>query len=124
MGFRTRADHDAVALFPAVGEPILADIPRIPNLLDLISRPWRFRRNEIRSRPPLFAAQPPDRPPGDAGTRRFSVIKTHLCRRRPSHLSPSAAHAGAGGARSWAISRKMSLNICRGTATSAIWNVT
>src|SRR6516165_10851576 len=36
---------------------------------------------------------------------------------------PLAAHAGAGGARSRAISDRMSANICRDTATSAIWNV-
>jgi len=50
----------------------------------------------------------------------LSVLEAHLCRRRLSHLTRSAGHAGAGGARNWAISRKMSLNICRGTATSAI----
>src|SRR5713101_9795423 len=33
-------------------------------------------------------------------------------------------HAGAGGARSRAISDKISWNICRGTATSAIWKTT
>jgi hypothetical protein len=33
-------------------------------------------------------------------------------------------HAGAGGARRPATSDRMSANICRGTATSAIWNVT
>jgi hypothetical protein len=52
------------------------------------------------------------------------MIKAHPCRRRLSHLTPFPGHAGAGGARNWAISRKISLNICRGTATSAIWNVT
>ena len=39
-------------------------------------------------------------------------------------LLPPAAHAGAGGARSRAISDRMSANICRDTATSAIWKVT
>jgi hypothetical protein len=33
-------------------------------------------------------------------------------------------HAGAGGARSRAISDKISANICRDTATSAIWKMT
>ena len=65
-----------------------------------------------------------DRPPGDARTRRFSSIKAHLCRRRPSHLTRSPVHAGAGGARNRAISDRISWNICRGTATSAIWKVT
>src|SRR6516225_10943575 len=39
------------------------------------------------------------------------------------HFMPLAAHAGVGGARSRAISDRMSANICRDTATSAIWNV-
>jgi len=44
-----------------------------------------------------------------AGTRRFSVIKAHLCPRRLSHLTPSPGHAGAGGGpRNWAINRRMS----------------
>jgi hypothetical protein len=37
---------------------------------------------------------------------------------------PRTGHAGAGDARSRAISDRMSANIRRGTATSAIWNVT
>jgi hypothetical protein len=47
-------------------------------------------------------------------------IKAYLCRRRLSHLTSSPRHAGAGGARSWAINIRISWNICRGTATSAI----
>jgi hypothetical protein len=43
------------------------------------------------------------------------------CRRLPHELL--AVHAGAG-ARSRAISIRISANICRDTATSAIWNVT
>ena len=39
-------------------------------------------------------------------------------------LVPAVPHAGAGGARSRAISDRMSTNICRETATSAIWNAT
>ena len=51
-------------------------------------------------------------------------IKAHLrCHRLP-HLMPLAPHAGAGGAWSRAISDRMSANICRDTATPAIWNVT
>jgi len=73
---------------------------RFPGPLSAIFRLGEACRNEIRLRPPLFAAKPSDRPPGDAGTRRFSVIKAHLWRRRLSHLTPSPGHAGAGGARS------------------------
>ena len=40
----------------------------------------------------------------------------------PVHLA-GARHAGAGGARSRVISDRMSANICRDTATSAIWKV-
>src|SRR5215212_8888743 len=46
---------------------------------------------------------------------------------RPSplpHLLPFPPHAGAGSARSRAISDRISANIWRGTATSASWNVT
>jgi hypothetical protein len=35
-----------------------------------------------------------------------------------------ASHAGAGGARNRAISDRISWNICRDTATWAIWNMT
>ena len=45
-------------------------------------------------------------------------------RRTPSSVvclpDPSATHFGAGGARNWAMSVKISLNISRDTATSAI----
>ena len=38
----------------------------------------------------------------------------------PVHLIPGGLHAGAGGTRNRAMSMRISLNICRGTATSAI----
>jgi hypothetical protein len=63
-------------------------------------------------------------PPRWAETRCFVFIKAYLCRRRLWHLTSSPGHVGAGGARSWAINIRISWNICRGTATSAIWNVT
>ena len=47
--------------------------------------------------------------PRNAGTRRFSMIKARLCRRRLSHLTRSPGHAGAGGARSRAISEAASI---------------
>jgi hypothetical protein len=97
------------------------DIPRIPRLLSTIFRLPEVRRNEIRSQPIPLAAKPPGCPPRSAGTRCFAFIKAHLCRRRLSHQTPSHGHAGAGGARSWAISDRISWNMCRGTATSAIW---
>jgi len=46
--------------------------------------------------------------------------KAHLCRRRLSHLARFSVHASAGGVRSRAISDRISWNICRDTATSAI----
>jgi hypothetical protein len=60
---------------------------------------------------------------GGAETLLFALIKTYLC---CSSLSsdPSASHAGAGAARSQAISDRISANICRNTATAAIWTVT
>jgi hypothetical protein len=39
------------------------------------------------------------------------------------HL-PHRPHAGAGGDRNWAISDRISANICRDTATSASWKIT
>src|SRR6266849_6239819 len=43
-------------------------------------------------------------PVRESRTRRFSVIKAHLCRRRPSRLTRFPVHAGAGGGRNRAIS--------------------
>src|SRR5271165_2932082 len=42
----------------------------------------------------------------------------------PPLSTPERLHAGAGGARRRAISDRISWNICRGTATSAIWKIT
>jgi hypothetical protein len=50
----------------------------------------------------------------------FTRVKPRLSCRHGSHLT--TPHAGAGGARSGAISDRMSANICRDTATSAIWH--
>ena len=54
----------------------------------------------------------------------FACARAHLDHRFVAASDRSACHAGVGGARSWAISDRMSANICRGTATSASWNVT
>jgi hypothetical protein len=53
-------------------------------------------------------------------TRRFSMIKSQLCRRRSVASAAAPGHAGAGGARRFAMSDRISWNICRRTATSAI----
>jgi hypothetical protein len=81
-------------------------------------------RNEIPSQPAPLAIKSSGCPPRRAETRCVAFIKAHLCCRRLSHLTRSPGHAGAGGGRSRAISDRISWNICRGTATSAIWNVT
>src|SRR4051812_3057672 len=47
-----------------------------------------------------------------------------LLPRFPDATDPGTRHAGAGGARSRAISDRISANICLGTPTSASWNVT
>ena len=106
------------------GRLFLTDIPQIPGLLSAIFRLIEARRNEIRSQLPLFEAKSSGCPPRSAGTCCFAFIKAHHCRRRLSHLTPSAGHAGAGGARSRTINDRISRNICFGTATSAIWKVT
>jgi hypothetical protein len=115
-----RGASDATYLINAFGEELLTDILRIPGLLDLIFRRWGVRGNEIRSQPTRRQPKRQDARPHWAETRCFVFIKAYLCRRRLSHLTSSPGHAGAGGARSWAINIRISWNICRGTATSAI----
>ena len=80
--------------------------------------------NKIRVRRVPQAAEAMVGPPGSAGAGCFAILKPHLCRRCLSHLTSSPGHAVAGGARNRAIIARISGNICRGTATSAIWNVT
>ena len=56
---------------------------------------------------------------------RFTCFKAYHFSLITQRTWPGAGHAGAGGARNPEISLRMSANICRGTATSAIiWNVT
>jgi hypothetical protein len=69
----------------------------------VIFRLIEAHRNEIRSQLPLFEAKSWGCPPRSAGTRWFAFIKAHLCRLRLPHLTPSAGHAGSGGARSRTI---------------------
>jgi hypothetical protein len=45
--------------------------------------------------------------PRGAGTRSFALIKAYLCRDSLPHLTSSAPHAGAGGARTQAISDRI-----------------
>jgi hypothetical protein len=47
------------------------------------------------------------------------LIEAHLPRRRQPHPTRSPSHAGAGGARSRAISDRMSWNICRNRTETA-----
>src|SRR5215212_1155215 len=47
---------------------------------------------------------------------RWMGVKAHLCCHRKLHLLSLASHAGAGNARSRAISNRISWNICRDTA--------
>src|SRR5260370_8538838 len=106
---------------PAVlARSYLTDIPRIPDSSGVIFRLIEARDNEIRLQPTPLAAKPSDRPPGDARTRRFSSIKAHLCRRRPSHLTRPPVHAGARGARTRAIRIRISLHIRSHTPPPAI----
>ena len=60
-----------------------------------------------------------------AGAAALKLATFRLSRRTPPavvgfHFGSQSPHAGAGGARSRAISDRISWNICRGTATSAI----
>jgi hypothetical protein len=54
----------------------------------------------------------------------FARIKTHHPVYNLRRSTPKARYAEAGGTRNRAISDRVSENICRGTATSAIWKVT
>ena len=100
------------------------DIPRIPGPSSAIFRLIEAHRNEIQPQPTSLAAKSSGFLPRRAETRGLAFIKVHLCRRRLSYLTRSPGHAGAGSARSRAISDSIRWNICRGTATSAIWKVT
>jgi hypothetical protein len=60
----------------------------------------------------------------DREKRCFAYDKAHLTHRSVAVSDLDARYAGAGGARRPATSNRMSANIWRGTATSAIWNVT
>jgi hypothetical protein len=102
---------------------ILTDIPRIPGPSSAIFRLIEANHKEIRPQPTSLAAKSSGFLPRRAETRGLAFITAHLCRRRLSYLTRSPGHAGAVSARSRAISDRISWNICRGTATSAIWNV-
>ena len=60
----------------------------------------------------------------NADLHRFAGTAAYLSRHRLPHLLFVAPHAGAGGARKQAIKDRMLANICRSTATWAIWKVT
>ncbi len=79
-------------------------------------------RNENRYRLILQESKSPD----CRLKRRNASLGLHQGAPRPSPLPdlPVTSHAGAGGARSRAISDRISANSRRGTATSASWNVT
>jgi hypothetical protein len=77
------------------------------------------RGNQFRLQTHVAGSRTDELPSSGAETRRFALIKTHLCHRGPHHSTPEPRHARAGGARSRAISDRIFWNICRGTATSA-----
>jgi hypothetical protein len=96
---------------------MLYDIPRIPDSSSVIVRLIEARGNEIRLQPTPLAAKRriarlalPEPVAFPRSRRTSAVIVRRIC----------PDHAGAGGARSRAISIRMSLNIRSDTATSAI----
>jgi hypothetical protein len=102
----------------------LTDIPRIPGWLRAIFRLGEARRNTKFDRSRRADIQIVGLP---ASQRRNSRLCHDQGAPLPSWSAPSPlvrGHAGAGGARRPEISDRMSANICRGTATSAIWKVT
>ena len=88
-------------------------------LLRLGGKAFRRQSHVIGSRSDVF-------PSGERESRRFCLHQGAALPLFPlSYITFGlcAAHAGAGGARSRAISDRISANICRGTATSASWSV-
>ena len=75
--------------------------------------------NAIRSQPPRFGAKSPGGSLLSAGTRCVAFREARLCRRCLSHLTRVPVHAGAGGARSLAMSGRISWNIRAETTTLA-----
>jgi hypothetical protein len=101
----------------------LSDIHRVPGLLGMIVRFGETRGNNLIVADPRTAKMVRR----SAQHRRNSLLCLHQGAPLPSPPVASDSipgHAGAGGARSRAISERISANICRDTATSAIWNVT
>jgi hypothetical protein len=106
------------------GQARSADIPQIPGPSGVILRPPMrcSKRNSIAIGP---LAGKMTRHLGlqrgnsqvSCPSKRTSVVVVFRV------LACSAGYAGAGSARSRAISDKVSANICLDTATSAIWNV-
>ena len=105
---RVVAKDGGAAVADQPGEADQTNVSRIPIPLDLIFRPSRLRRNEIRPQPTSVTAKSFGFLPRRAETRGLAFIKAHLCRRRLSHLTRSPGHAAAGGARSRAISDRIS----------------
>jgi hypothetical protein len=101
---------------------VFTDIPRISGLLGRIFGLIEVRRNEIRSQPLLFAAQSPGRHLSALNS--FALPSLRHTSAVVVGLTRSPGHAGAGGARSWAISNRISWNICRGTGRVAEGNFT
>src|SRR3954465_13581739 len=91
---------------------------------DGLSVPLRRAARKVNRWLAVSAAKSLGLPPQRVGAHRAAFIGAHL----DPHLWPRLLlllpHAGAGGARSRAISDRISANSRLGTATSASWNVT
>jgi hypothetical protein len=103
---------------------LLVDIPQMLGVLRAMVGLLPFPGNKIRARPASMTVGASNRLPDDAGTRGFPFIEVHSS----SYFWPHCHHdpyiVGADSDRSRTISRRMSWGICRGTATSASWNIT
>ena len=101
-------------------ETLQTRIPHMPEsgramvcLLRLGGKAFRRQSHVIGSRSDVFLS-------GERESGWFCLHPDAALRLSFIIFGPRAAHAGAGGARSRAISDRISANICRGTATSAI----
>ena len=103
---------------------LITDIPQIPGPLGVILRsPSRGgKRNSIAIGP--LAAKKTGLSAAPGQNSRFCLDQGAPLPSPAAASHQSPGHAGAGGARRRAISDRILANICRGTATSAIWNVT
>jgi hypothetical protein len=105
-------------------QSISPDIPWIPGSRKVIVCLLRLRDNAFRRQSHVVGSRSDVFPSGERESGWFCLHQDAALPLWSITFDPCAAHAGADGARSRAMSNRISWNICRGTATSAVWKVT